>query len=803
MPHLKKCIYVDDLLAVTFLSCLGAIFVLIPPFNETFLRIPLALLLFFFIPGYAFISALFPGNKEISGIERFTLSVGFSLILTVFDGFIISVLWRYRQAPIAISILGITVFFSLVALYTRKLLDESEQFSFSIKGFMQSLKSDEPEGKPGSTDGSDLEDEKPISAESKRFHRARSKVKAKGLKYQPEVETKQKPLPPEIEKALIIALIGSIILASGLLVYAKMTREKETFTMLYLLGPDGKAEGYPNVSMINAPLTVIVGIENHELQDVNYVLQMKVDDEVIEEFNASLNDGGTWQKNVTYTRQKYKLGKSKLEFDLYKNETGYSPYRSVHLYLENNNTIASAVAPEKIEIPLIENGDMESSSGWAFTSNTENITGSYVNGSGKDSVFAYKIESPYERDLTDLTESGEVSQNIESKESTTVLLSAYVKCVSNSSSQGAGNQIEWIGVNGDIVWSARINGNADWQHLLVPINLQTGSNSLTLGLNQTYGRVKPVEVYWDSISLMSTEDIQNIPENGIVESTPPTSKVLDLPNYTVSNTFDVSWNGTDDSSGIAYYSIDSSTDGTNWNNWIPKTTQNSSVFNGTNNVTYYFRSRATDDVGNREPEHQKADAQTKIYTGTPSVELVISPNPCKNATTFTVTYPLSLQSVVCLVTPDGFDAESIELKSTDGGFTWTGGYTIKHGKHFRVEALCTDINGKTVSVIDELKVVDSSVPDFLIKLSPKTIDYGDLDIEITPSTALTNTPSVSVSGNISVNVTYVSYSDGIYHYKAKIEPEINEGEHEVAVSGIGLDSAEVKGSTIFTVKHSS
>ena len=136
MPHLKKCIYVDDLIAVTFFSCLGAVFVLIPPFNETLFKIPLALSLFFFIPGYAFISALFPGKKEISGIERFTLSVGFSLILTVFDGFLISLFpWGYRPAPIVVSIIGITAFFSIVSLLTRKLLDEDEQFSFSIKEF--------------------------------------------------------------------------------------------------------------------------------------------------------------------------------------------------------------------------------------------------------------------------------------------------------------------------------------------------------------------------------------------------------------------------------------------------------------------------------------------------------------------------------------------------------------------------------------------------------------------------------------------------------------------------------------------
>ncbi len=53
------------------------------------------------------------------------------------------------------------------------------------------------------------------------------------------------------------------------------------------------------------------------------------------------------------------------------------------------------------EVPVIENGDMESSTGWNFTSNTDNITGSYVNGSGIDSSYAYRIVNSYEGNLSE------------------------------------------------------------------------------------------------------------------------------------------------------------------------------------------------------------------------------------------------------------------------------------------------------------------------------------------------------------------------------------------------------------------
>ncbi len=42
-----------------------------------------------------------------------------------------------------------------------------------------------------SADSNELEDITPLPVEKRRFHRSRSKVKAKGLKYQPEIVIKR------------------------------------------------------------------------------------------------------------------------------------------------------------------------------------------------------------------------------------------------------------------------------------------------------------------------------------------------------------------------------------------------------------------------------------------------------------------------------------------------------------------------------------------------------------------------------------------------------------------------------------
>ena len=112
-----------DLHLVLVTNILAILFILIPPFSETFLRIPLALVLLLFLPGYVFIAAMFPG-RDISGIERFTLSVGLSIAITVFDGFAISVtVWRFRPTSIVVSLTLIILFFVNVFLKMKRKTD--------------------------------------------------------------------------------------------------------------------------------------------------------------------------------------------------------------------------------------------------------------------------------------------------------------------------------------------------------------------------------------------------------------------------------------------------------------------------------------------------------------------------------------------------------------------------------------------------------------------------------------------------------------------------------------------------------
>ena len=71
-----------DLALVIFLTLLSIPFVLIPPLNETPVRIFLGLPLVLFLPGYTLIATLFPRKGDLDGIERIALSFGLSIAIT-------------------------------------------------------------------------------------------------------------------------------------------------------------------------------------------------------------------------------------------------------------------------------------------------------------------------------------------------------------------------------------------------------------------------------------------------------------------------------------------------------------------------------------------------------------------------------------------------------------------------------------------------------------------------------------------------------------------------------------------------
>jgi len=118
-----------DLALVIALTLACILFVLIPPLNETPVRVVLGLLLVLFLPGYSLIAALFPRKDDLDGIERIALSFGLSIAVVPLLGLALNYTpYGIRMAPILIVLSVFTVLLAVVAGVRRVWMPEAERF---------------------------------------------------------------------------------------------------------------------------------------------------------------------------------------------------------------------------------------------------------------------------------------------------------------------------------------------------------------------------------------------------------------------------------------------------------------------------------------------------------------------------------------------------------------------------------------------------------------------------------------------------------------------------------------------------
>ncbi|MDW7775631.1 MAG: DUF1616 domain-containing protein [Methanosarcinales archaeon] len=469
-----------DLYLVLATNALAILFILIPPFNETPLRIPLALVLLLFLPGYVFIAALFPG-RDISGIERFTLSVGLSIAITVFDGFAISVtVWRFRPTSIVVSLTLIILFFMLITYFMRRRLPPEQRFVPDARPFIESLKTKEE--------------------------------------------------MTDIEKALVIAMVGSIIIASGMLIYAKLTFEPEQFTALYILGPGGKAEGYQTNLSFGETTTALVGIENYEHARVNYTLQVVLGGVVLTEREVRLGHNEKWVENVTYVP--YVIGeKIKLEFLLFK-EGNEGTYRSVHLWvnsqIDKNNS--GGIESYLVSVPQVINGNMEDNSGWMF-SGSPVFTGNYSNKTWISKSRSYQVNIFKGENGQTVRQGyfGAVYQDINASREGPAVLAFNVK--DSDASRTEGNYLKQVLFNNKVIWEEDTAGDEGWQHVESLVRL-SGTNRIMLRVNaQKSLQNQSMSVWWDDIQLKTLTNLSIRNWNSNVTLGVPTTITVAVENY--------------------------------------------------------------------------------------------------------------------------------------------------------------------------------------------------------------------------------------------------------------------------------
>jgi len=333
-----------DLAAVSLLVGLTIVVVFAPVVRETPLRVVLGLPFVLFVPGYAFIAALFPEAGEgpvvddheegdldveasrdggIDGIERVALSFGLSIAVVPLIGLVLNFTpWGIRLTPIMVSVSGFTLVAVAVGAVRRWELPEEERFAVPYREWW--------------TAG------------------------------------REEMLEPDdrADAVLNVVLVLSIVLAVSSVGYAvAVPKQGESFSELYLLTQnetgDLVADDYPTEFTRGEPRELVVGIGNQEHEPVNYsvvVLLQNVsytsnvsrvnsangtvtpsfnatihEEERLRTFETTLGQNETWIQphSVEPTMSGEDL---RLTYLLYKGEVPPEPsvdgaYREVHLWV--------------------------------------------------------------------------------------------------------------------------------------------------------------------------------------------------------------------------------------------------------------------------------------------------------------------------------------------------------------------------------------------------------------------------------------------------------------------------------------
>ncbi|SEU04969.1 DUF1616 domain-containing protein [Natrinema hispanicum] len=290
-----------DLAAVVALVIATNIAALAPVIRETPLRVPFGLAFVLFVPGYAFIAALFPEAGEspassdeptppadsqkmvddsdsdglydsitsrsgIDGIERVALSFGLSIAIVPLIGLVLNFTpWGIRLVPIVVSVSGFTLVSAAVAAERRRALPVDERFQVPYREWY-----------------------------------------AAGREELLEPDTRA-------DAALNVLLVISVVLAAGSVSFAVMVPpDGEQFSAIYLLTEDDDgervADDYPTEFVQGESKELIVGIDNHEHETTEYtVVVLEQDVEVVENETATSEGDTNTTVNETVVQEQREL----------------------------------------------------------------------------------------------------------------------------------------------------------------------------------------------------------------------------------------------------------------------------------------------------------------------------------------------------------------------------------------------------------------------------------------------------------------------------------------------------------------
>ncbi len=247
------------------------------------LRLLLGLAYVLLVPGYALQAALFPRADDLDGPERLALSFGLSVAVVPPMALLLDALpWGIRLWPIVVMEALFILACSALAWFRRQRLTEEQR---------------------------------PVLA----------------VEFAPRTWwATQDRTSRLLYSMLALALLMAAVAATAIIVTPK---PGERLTEFYILGPEGLAENYPRQATAGQPVTVTMGIANHEGLPAEYRVEVHDSTGLIGHAGPlRLDAEETDERPVSFVPAE--VGDDvKVEFLLYR-DGGVQPYRTLHLWIK-------------------------------------------------------------------------------------------------------------------------------------------------------------------------------------------------------------------------------------------------------------------------------------------------------------------------------------------------------------------------------------------------------------------------------------------------------------------------------------
>lgn len=262
------------------LNALTLMLILIVHFYpDNIFRIIIGLPFVLLFPGYALLSALFPGTNNLNSIERVALTFGASLAVVPLIGLILNyTAWGISFNSIIYSLSAFVFITSFIAWFRQRRLLDTEKLLLSIR-FVQ-------------------------------WHQY-----------------------SRLEKILVIVLIIVFSGVMGTAVYA-VTAPKigETFTEFYLLNLEGNASDYQTELEPGEIGKITLGIINREQQEATYTVEVKINGIMDSTIGPILLENDEKYEEIATFKPRQTGGDQKVEFLLFK-DCAVEPYSELRLWI--------------------------------------------------------------------------------------------------------------------------------------------------------------------------------------------------------------------------------------------------------------------------------------------------------------------------------------------------------------------------------------------------------------------------------------------------------------------------------------